>query len=332
MPSVHRCSAALRVSLPSAVLLGIFAFSGAASAQTYPVKPVRIVVGFAAGGTSDIVARAMALQLSKVLGQQVIVDNRPGAGGGIGMEQTSRAAPDGYVLGLGSAGSMSINPHLRKVPYDVWRDFVPVATFANASYVLNVHPSVPATSIKELIAVARARPDQLTFGTAGTGSTNHMGCLLFLSMAGVTARHIPYKGGAPALTDLMGGQIDWVIDPIVTTLPHVKGGRLRPLAVSTARRFALLPELPTISEAGVPGYEFANWFGIVAPAGTPAAIIERLNAASNEVLQRPDFRQQLSSQGADPLSGSTADFMAMMKREYAKYAKLVKEAGIKSEP
>lgn len=305
--------------------------SSAGLAQTYPTKPVRIIVGFAAGGTSDIIARAMATQLSKVLGQQVVVENRPGAGGGIGMEQTSRASPDGYTLALGSAGSMSINPHLRKLPYDVWRDFVPAAMFANASYVLNVHPSVPARNIKQLIAVARAHPDQLTFGTAGTGSTNHMGCLLFLSMAGVKARHIPYKGGAPALTDLMGGQIDWVIDPIVTTLPHVTGGRLRPLAVSTANRFALLPDLPTIAEAGVPGYEFANWFGIVAPAGTPAAVIERLNTASNEVLQRPEFKQQLSAQGADPLSGSTADFMAMLKREYAKHAKLVKEAGIRPE-
>jgi len=322
---------ALRRSSALILAAGLLCAGGAGMAQTYPVKPVRIIVGFAAGGTSDIVARAMALQLSKVLGQQVIVDNRPGAGGGIGMEQTSRAAPDGYVLGLGSAGSMSINPHLRKVPYDVWRDFVPVATFANASYVLNVHPSVPARSIKELIAVARARPGQLTFGTAGTGSTNHMGCELFLSMAGIKATHVPYKGGAPALTDLMGGQIDWVIDPIVTSLPHVNGGRLRSLAVSTPNRFALLPDLPTISEAGVPGYSFANWFGIVAPAGTPAAIVERLNKASNEVLQRPDFRQQLSNQGADPLSGSTADFMAMMKREYAKFARVVKEAGIKPE-
>lgn len=311
-----------------AALLGV---SGVGWAQSYPTKPIRIIVGFAAGGTSDIIARSMATQLTKILGQQVVVENRAGAGGGIGMEQTQRASPDGYTLALGSAGSMSINPHLRKLSYDVWRDFVPAAMFANASYVLSVHPSVPAHSIKQLIAVARRHPDQLTFGTAGTGSTNHMGCLLFLSMAGVKARHIPYKGGAPALTDLMGGQIDWVIDPIVTTLPHVKSGRLRPLAVSTANRFALLPELPTIAEAGVPGYEFANWFGIVAPAGTPAAVIERLNVASNEVLQRPDFKQQLSAQGADPLSGSTADFMAMLKREYAKYAKLAKAVGIRPE-
>jgi tripartite-type tricarboxylate transporter receptor subunit TctC len=313
------------------VVATLLCVSRAGLAQTYPIKPVRILVGFATGGTSDIVARAMATQLSKLLGQQVIVENRPGAGGGISMEQTSKAAPDGYTLGLGSGGAMSINPHLRKLPYDVWRDFEPVAMFANASYVLNVHPSVPAYTIKQLIAAAKARPEQLTFGTAGTGSTNHMGCLLFLSMAGIKARHIPYKGGAPALTDLMGGQIDWVIDPIVTTLPHVKSGRLRPLAVSTANRFALLPDLPTIAEAGVPGYEFANWFGIVAPAGTPASTIERLNTASNQVLQRPDFKQQLSNLGTDPLSGSTADFMAMLKREYAKYARLVKETGISPE-
>ena len=303
-----------------------------AGAQSYPAKPIRIVVGFAAGGTSDIIARALAAPMSELLGQQVVVDNRPGAGGAIAMDVAAKAAPDGYILGLGSAGSMSINPHLQSnLPYDVWRDFAPVAMFANASYVLNVHPSVPAHSIKQLIAAAKARPGRLNFGTAGTGSTNHMGCVLFLSMAGISAQHVPYKGGAPALIDLMGGQIDFVIDPTVTTLPYVKSGRLRPLAVSTAKRFALLPDLPTISEAGVPGYEFANWFGILAPAGTPAAVIDRLNAASNKALERPEFKERLSGQGADPLSGSTADFAAMLKREFAKYAKLVKDTGIKAE-
>ncbi len=303
-----------------------------AGAQPYPVKPIRILVGFAAGGTSDIIARALAAPMSELLGQQVVIDNRPGAGGGIAMQMTAKTAPDGYILGLGSAGSMSINPHVQShLPYDVWRDFAPVAMFANASYVLDVHPSVPAHSIKQLIAIAKERPGQLNFGTAGTGSTNHMGCLLFLSMAGIKAQHVPYKGGAPALIDLMGGQIDFVIDPIPTTLPYVKSGRLRALAVSTAKRFALLPDLPTIAEAGVPGYEFANWFGIFARAGTPAVIIESLNAASNKALERAEFKERLRGEGADPLGGSTADFTAMLKREYAKYAKLVKDSGMKPE-
>jgi tripartite-type tricarboxylate transporter receptor subunit TctC len=293
---------------------------------------VRIIVGFAAGGTSDIIARALATPMAELIGQPVVIDNRPGAGGVIAMDLTAKAAPDGYTLGLGSAGSMSINPHLQSnLPYDVWRDFVAVAPFANASYVLNVHPSVPALSIRELIAVAKTRTSKLNFGTAGTGSTNHMGCLLFLNMAHIQAQHIPYKGGAPALIDLMGGQIDFVIDPIVTTLPYIKSGRLRALAVSTAKRFALLPHLPTISEAGVPGYAFANWFGIMGPAATPPAVIERLNAVSNKALERADFSERLRGQGADPLGGSTADFMAMLRREYAKYGKLVKDTGIKGE-
>ena len=307
--------------------------AGAAGAADYPAKPIRLLVGFAAGGTSDILARALGSQLAEILGQQVIVDNRAAASGIIATELGARSPPDGYTVVFGSASAFSINPHVRtRLPYDPWRDFAPAGMFATGSYVLDVHPSVPARSVRELVAVIKRRPGQLNYGSPGYASNAHLATLLFMSLTGTRMQHVPYKGGAPALTDLMAGQIDVLFDPATTTLPHVNSGRLRALAVTTAKRSALFPDLPTMQEAGIAGYEYGNWFGLFLPAGTPQPIVARLNAAINQAVARPELRERLKGQGAEPLSGSIDAFVALLKAEYAKYGKIVRDAGIEPEP
>jgi tripartite-type tricarboxylate transporter receptor subunit TctC len=308
------------------------ALAGGVAAQPYPAKPVRMIVAFPAGGGSDIVARALAQQLNEMLGQPVLVDNRGGAGGVIGTELGARAAPDGYTLTVGSSGGFAITPHLNpKLPYDPLKDFAPVGLFTRLVFVLDVHPSVPAQSVKALVALAASRPGRLNFGSSGQGATAHLATEHFMALARVKMTHVPYKGAAPAMTGVIAGEVDVLFDSMPTTLPHARSGRIRPLAVTTLQRSALLPQLPTLDEAGVKGYELASWFGLFAPAGTPRAVIERLNTAINAATQRPELRERLASQGAEALSGTPEDLAAYLRRELDKYGKIVREAGVRAE-
>jgi tripartite-type tricarboxylate transporter receptor subunit TctC len=303
-------------------------FSAMASAQqTYPVKQVRMIVAFAPGGGSDILSRALAQRLSIALSQPVVIDNRPGAGGALGTEIGAKAAPDGYTLTVGSSGAFAVNPNLHaKLSYDPVKDFVPVGMFGTFPYVLLVHPSVPARSVRELVALAKRTRGQLNYGSAGNGSGNHLVMEHFLSLSGARMTHVPYKGGILALNALLTGEIDADFDPIVTALGQLKSGRVRPLAVSSGKRAALLPEMPTVSEAGVPGFEAANWYGVFAPAGTNRAIVERLNAAINKSVQTAEMKEILISQGADALMGTPEDLAELLRRELAKYKVIVKNA------
>ena len=313
------------------VLLVIAAIvSPHSSAQHYPAKPVRLIVGFAAGGASDILARLLAQKLSESLGQSVIVDNRASAGGIIGSELVARAAPDGYTLLVGSSAAFAITPHLSpSLPYDTVRDFVPVASFASLAFVLNTSTKVDARSVKELIALARASPGKFNLGSAGNGTTTHMAGELFAHMAKVRFVHVPYKGSGPAMVELIAGQIDVLFDAAITTLPQLRAGKIRGLAVSSAKRSALLPELPTIDESGVPGYAVSSWFGIFGPARLPVSLVSRLNKEINEVMNDPDTRKQMAVRGADAVTGSAEEFRRFVGGEYNRYGELVKTANIK---
>jgi tripartite-type tricarboxylate transporter receptor subunit TctC len=314
-----------------AVLVAAFP-GGAAVAQAYPSKPVRLIVPFAAGGGNDAVARLVGKRLADSLGQPVLVDNRPGAGGVVGAELAAKSAPDGYTLFLGGVGSHAINPNLhRKLPYDPVRDFAPVALLAQAPLVLVVHPSVPARDIAEFIAYARANPGRLNFASNGNGSSSQLAAVMFDTMAGVDMVHVPYKGLSPALADLLSGQVQLMFSSVVAILPHIKAGKLRGLATTGAKRLASLPELPTIAESGLPGYEASSWYGILAPAGTPRDIVARLNAELGKALDQPEVRASLIAEGAEPAGGSPEAFAAHIRSEMERLGKLIRDANIRLE-
>ena len=315
------------------MLCALLTVASTANAQPgYPSKPIRLIVGFAPGGGTDIPARALGQPLGELLGQQIIIDNRAGAGGIIATELGAKAAPDGYTLLVGSSAGFAINPNLMaKLPYDPVKDFAPVGMFATLSYAVDVHPSLPAKTVKEFIALARAKPGAINYGSAGQGSSTHLAIDQFALMAGIKMTHVPYKGNTPAMTALMSGEIAMVFDPVLTSVTMVKSGRVRALAVTTARRSALLPDVPTVAEAGVKGYESGNWFGVFAPAGTPREIVERLNAAVNNAMTRPEMKDKLLSQGADALRGTPADLANLVQSELVKFAKIIKAAGVRVE-
>ncbi len=305
-----------------ALLLSIHAY-----AQSYPVKPVRIVVPFPPGGTSDILARTLGQKLAEEWGQQVVVDNRPGAGANIGAENVARSAADGYSLLILSTAH-TINPSLyKKLAYDPVKDFAPVTMLVATSQVLVVHKSVPVSTLKEFIAFAKKHPGELLYSSAGSGSQPHLSAELFKTMTGINYVHVPYKGAPPAMVDLLAGHVALTFATAPSAVPYVKSGQLRALGVSTAKRIAALPDVPTIAEAGVPGYETTGWNGLVAPAGTPAPIIEKLNGAFVKVLRTPAVASYLSGQGADPDPGTAAEFAAYIKAEIAKWAKVVQDSG-----
>lgn len=300
-------------------------------AQAYPNRPIRLIVPFAAGGGTDIAARAIAQKLTEALGQQVIVDNRPGAGTVIGTELAAKASPDGYTL-VQCSTSLSINPSLRsKLPYDALRDFATITQVVSEPYLAVTQPAFPAQSVKELLVLAKAKPGQLNFGSPGTGTGGHFAGELFKLLSGADLIHIPYKGNGPALTDLLGGQINMLFATILPALPHVKSGRLRVLAVSSIRRSALLPDVPSIAGSGVPGYDAGSWNGVLAPAATPREIVARLNRETVRILHAPEMRERFAREGAEPIGNSPAEFTAFIKSEIAKWAKVVKAAGIKAE-
>jgi tripartite-type tricarboxylate transporter receptor subunit TctC len=306
-----------------------FAIAGAAMPQSYPSRPVRLIVPSTPGGSVDTLARSIGPRLSERWGQQVVVDNRAGAGGAIAGELTAKAPPDGYLLMIGTIAGLATNVSLqKKLPYDPLRDFAPVTLVATQNLMLLVHPSVPAKTVKELVRLARANPGKLTFASAGNGTGSHLSGELFKQLAGVDLLHIPYKGVAPALVDVVSGQVSMSFPSILTALHQVRAGRLRALAVTGATRSAAAPELPTLQEAGIAGYESATWYGIVAPAATPPEIIARLHSEIVAVLRTPELNDRLSREGADPVGNTPQEFGRFMHSEIEKWRKVIRAAGI----
>ena len=309
------------------------ALSGAAAhaQQPYPARAVRLVVPSAPGGGADITARIIAPKLSEYLGQQAVVENRAGAGTMIGGEVVARSAPDGYTLLVGIS-TLAINPAMyKKVPYDALKDFAPVTQLVSTFNILVTHPSLPVRTVKELIAFAKPRPGQIHYASAGVGTNPHLSVELFLSMAGLKMIHVPYKGSGMGIVDVVAGHVPVMTPSILTGLPYAKSGRLRGLGVTSAKRAAGAPDIPTIAEAGVPGYEATQWFGVLAPAGTPREIVARLHAEIGRVLQAPDVRERLAGDGADPVGSTPDEFAAFLRSETAKWAKVVRNAGIQPE-
>lgn len=300
--------------------------------STWPSRPVRLISPFAPGGGADITSRAVAQRLSISLGQQVLVENRGGAGGMIGVDIAAKSPADGYTVVMGTIGPIAINPSLyKKMTYDPMRDLIPVSQAANALNVLVVHPSLPAKNVKEMIAIAKARPGQMNYGSSGPGATDHLAGELFNVLAGVKMVHVPYKGGAPAMLDLVSGNVQVVFSTVSTAIAAMDSKRVRPLAMTGNQRFELMPELPTVAEAGLKGFEVNNWYGIFLPAGTPKDIVTRLNADVVKALAAPDVKKRLLETGIVATSSSPEGFMAYVKAETAKWAKVIKDANISVE-
>ena len=323
----------MKVNSMSAKLLAVAltVAAGAACAQSYPTKAVRLVVPFLAGGSTDIVGRTVAQKLNEMWGQPVVVDNRPGGGTTIGTEAVARAAPDGYTL-LVTPAPFTINPSLLgKLPYDALNDFAPITLINTTPLVLVVNPGVPAKSVKELIALAKAKPGKLNFGSSGTGGSNHLAGELFNAMAGVKMVHIPYKGNAGALTDIVGGHLDVVYNGLTSALALIKGGKLRVLAVTSLQRTAALPDVPTLDELGLKGFEAVAWNGLSAPAKTPREVIAKINADVLKIVNSPELRERLKAEGSDPVGNSPEQFATFLRNEIAKWAKVIRVAGVKPE-
>ena len=316
---------------PSAFILCCAFAAPAVHAQQYPSRAIRLVVPSAPGGGTDITARIIAPKLSELLGQQVVVENRAGAGTMIGGEVVARAAPDGYTLLVGIS-TLAINPAMyRKVPYDALRDFAPVSQLVSLPNVLVTHPSLPVRTVKELIAFAKQRPGQIYYASAGVGTNPHLSVELFLSLTGLRMIHVPYKGSGQGIVDVVAGHVPVMMPSILTGLPHAKGGRVRALGVTSAKRAGGAPQVPTIAEAGVPGYEAVQWFGVLAPAGTPREIVARLHGEVVRTLQSAEIRDRLAGDGADPVGSTPEEFAAFLRAETVKWAKVVKAAGIQPE-
>ena len=319
--------------MQTTLLAILLACAAAASAQVYPTKAVRVVVPYPAGGYYDLLARVIGGKLAETWSQPFVVENRIGANGMIGTDFVAKSAPDGYTIMMGGIGPLGINPSMyAKLPYNPVRDFAPIIHVASAPNVLVVHPSVDARSVKELISLARAKPGQLTFSSAGSGSSQHLSGEMLKTMEGISITHVPYKGSAPGVTAVLGGEVTMMFGTMADVVEHVRGGKLRALAVTSARRIPVLPDVPTMVEAGVPGYEATAWFGMVGPAGMPREIVTKLNQEINRVLQTPDVLARISQQGsAEIVGGSPEQYGAFIRAEVAKWGNVVKEAGLKVE-
>jgi tripartite-type tricarboxylate transporter receptor subunit TctC len=308
----------------------LVAWAGTLGAQTYPVKPVRFVIPYPPGGGSDTIGRPLAQKLAEGLGQQVVVDNRGGANGNIGMEAVARSAPDGYTLVFALSAQLAINPGLyQRLPYDPLKDFAPITLLGEGGYILVVHPSLPAKSVKELLALAKARPGQIAYSSSGNGSGGHLAIELLNSMAGIRMLHVPYKGGGPALMDLIAGQVQVLFATQLASWPHVQSGRIRALATSMAKRPASVPDLPTVSEAGLPGYDSGVWYAVLAPAGTPRDIITRINGEVVRALKQPDYRGLLVNNTIEPIGSPPERLTQYIKSELAKWARVIKAADVR---
>jgi tripartite-type tricarboxylate transporter receptor subunit TctC len=314
-------------------LAALLLAAGIAGAQSYPDRPVRVIAAQSAGSSLDTIARIYTPKLSEQLGQQMVIDNRGGAGGIIGVELAARAAPDGYTLLIGAPSSMILSRFTySKLAFDTTRDFDPVSMIVNAESVMVVHPSVPAKSVKEFIALTRAKPRTFNMGSAGIGASSHLAGIMFVTLTGIDTIHVPYKGGGPMATAIVGGESQWAISPAAALMGHIKAGRMRALAISSSVRSPLLPDLPTIAEAGVPGYEYTSWNGIFVPKGTPRPIIARLHAATQKALAEPELKQHYANQGLAPLgSASPEEFGKFYRADFARMEKLAKVAGLKPE-
>jgi tripartite-type tricarboxylate transporter receptor subunit TctC len=317
----------MKHALLTAILLLVAPMSGA-----FPEKPVRFVIGFTPGGPSDILARAVGQKLAERWGQQVVIENRPGAGGNLAAEVVAKSAPDGYTWLLGNNSILATNQSLyKKLPYDPVKDFAPVALVAVQPNILVVHPEVKATSVMELVSLAKQSPGKLNYASSGAGAAAHLAGELFKTMAGVDIVHVPYKGAQPALTDLIAGQVQLMFATSASVIPYMKAGRLRALAVTTAQRSPSVPELPTVSEAGLGGFEATTWHGVVVPSATPRALIERINQETNTVLKEKDLSERLAGLGAEVLTGTPRDFADYIAREIPKWTKVVKDSGARAD-
>ena len=300
-----------------------------AAQTTYPNKPIRMVVGFPAGGAPDTVARLLGQKLSEALGQPIVTDNAPGAGGNIATERVAKATPDGYTLGFLVNGQLVINPSLYKLAFDPAKDLAPISQVTVTPNMLVVNTAVPAKNVRELVSLAKAKPGELTYGSGGTGTGNHMAAELFKSVAGLDIRHIPYKGVLAVVPDLLGGRVTMMFSPLPVVLPLVREGKLRAIAVTSLKRSASAPELPTIAESGYPGFEVAIWYGLLAPAGTPPAIVRRVHLETVKALAQPDLRAKLADQGLEVIGNSPEEFAAIIRSETPMWAKVIKDAAIK---
>lgn len=306
--------------------------AGTAAAQNYPAKPIRFIAPFPPGGSTDFLARIVALKMSESMGQQVVVENRGGAGGTIGVEAAAHAAPDGYTIVMGHVGTFGVNPTLYpKLPYDAIKDFAPITLLAMVPNGMVVHPALPVRSVKDFLAMARAKPKALLYGSGGNGSAAHLAAAYFALLAKIQLTHVPYKGTGPALIDLVAGQTSMMITGMPAVMLHIRSGRLRLLAVGNAKRIALLPEVPTIAESGVPGYDATQWYGVLAPAATPRELVMKLNAEMTKALKLPDVRDKLAADGAIPVGNTPEQFGAHIKAEIARWAPVVKASGAQPE-
>jgi tripartite-type tricarboxylate transporter receptor subunit TctC len=313
------------------IAVALFAGAATASAQDYPTRPITLVVPYAAGGGNDVMARTVAEKMSKTLGQNVVVENRPGAGGSIATRQVARAAPDGYTLVLGGTGTLAVNPTLYdNVGYDPRKDFAPVGLIGTGQLIVLVNPSVPAKTIPELIALAKKEPGKLSYASAGVGSGIHLGAVLFEQMAGIQLTHVPYRGTGPALTDLIGGHVQIYFSSLPSAVGIAKEGKVRPLAVTGPARSAVFPDLPTVAEAALPGFEAVLHYGIVAPAGTPKPIVDKLSAALREAVSAPETKQRMAADGTEPLPSTPEEYAADIDKEEKKWSAIVKKAGAKA--
>ncbi len=302
--------------------------TGLSVAQSYPAKSVRIIVPFAAGGNTDFTARTIAAKLTEALGQQFLVDNRPGGSTNIGSDMIVKSPPDGYNILLGGAANAINVAALAKVPFDLQRDLTPIVLCVKGANVLSIHPSLPAKNLKELITLAKAKPGQLNYGTSGVASSNHMAGELFMSMAAIKLNHVPYKGNAPALTDLIGGHVEMIISGVPALIPHIKSGRIRSVAIGSPKRFAAVPDVPTFDEQGLKGYEASTWFGFMAPAKTPREIIVKLNTETGKILASKDIRERYQTEGLEPQGGTPEAFAKFIDSEIALYTRVVKAANL----
>ena len=314
--------------IPAFLLLGL---TGPAHAQEYPTRPVRLIVATVPGGGTDAIARILGGKLSALLGQQFVIDNRGGAGGIIGTEIVARAPADGYTLLMGFIASLAMNPALVRTPYDTLKDFSPVSLVADAQYIMTVHPSIPPRTVKDFVSYAKSNPGRINYASAGNGTPVHLAAELFKSVAGVNLVHVPYKGGGPAAAAVLRGEAQLIFGSVTATMPQIKAGKLIALGVTGPKRLPSAPQYATIAELGYPGFEVTSWYGVLAPARTPAGVITKLNAAVINALKAPEVREQMARQGLEPIGSTPAEFAAHLKREVARWARVVKEAGIKAD-